>query len=182
MNIEDTADILATCAAYDARTVGEADILAWHQIIGDLPYEQARDAVVEHYRAEHRRIMPADVRARVKAIRERLIARAPIPQPSPDPGQYRAELAATVRALADGRRLPAAITRGGDSTPSADYLAARGSRDTVRLAALQVVCPWDPCRAAVGRGCVGPDGRPLTNSPAHASRLAAAGIMPGAAA
>lgn len=175
MTAEEIAAILATAAAYDARTVGEADIIAWHAALSDLPYTQARDAVIEHYRTETRRIMPADIRARVRAMREHLISRSPIPAPPADPTAYRANLADTIRRIADGRALPQAITRGGTSTPPPAYLAARADRDPRRLAALQVPCPWEPCRAPVGRSCVDPYGRPLATSPAHSSRLQAAG-------
>ena len=58
MTPADIARLLAACAAYDRRTVGEMDIIAWHKAIGALDYADSRDW-----------IMPADVAAGVRAIR-----------------------------------------------------------------------------------------------------------------
>ncbi|GIH98106.1 zinc finger domain-containing protein [Planobispora takensis] len=182
MTIEETADILALCAGYDSRRVGEADILAWHRAIGDLLFEQAREAVFEHYTNSRERIMPADVRTRVKIMRARQIERAPIPAPSgDDPVRYRKELLTRIQAIADGKQVGLAITRGGNSRPAPAFLDARGDRNPARLDALQVRCPWEPCHAAVGRHCVNPDGGPLRSSPAHPGRIQAAKQQRGAA-
>jgi len=54
--------VLAKAAAFDQRTIGEADAEAWMDVIGDLPFDAAKAAVSTHYRAETRRIMPADIR------------------------------------------------------------------------------------------------------------------------
>lgn len=142
MNIEETADILALCAGYDNRRVGEADILAWHRVIGDLLFEQAREAVFAHYTDSRERIMPADVRNRVKIMRARQIERAPIPTPaSDDPVRYREGLLDRIQAIADGKQVGLAITRGGNSRPGPAYLDARSDRNPARLSALQVRCP-----------------------------------------
>jgi hypothetical protein len=50
---------LALCAAYDSRTVGRADILAWHDVIGDVPFTDAAQAVKDHYRETVTEIMPS---------------------------------------------------------------------------------------------------------------------------
>ena len=70
MNAEEIGDVLAKAAAYDQRTVGSVDILAWLEVIGDLDRGDALVAVARHYRETTNRIMPADVRRCVKAIRE----------------------------------------------------------------------------------------------------------------
>lgn len=56
------AQILAKAAAFDQRTVGQADILAWHDAIGDINPGDALDAVSQHYRESTDRLMPAHVR------------------------------------------------------------------------------------------------------------------------
>jgi hypothetical protein len=56
------ATILALAAAYDLRTVGEADVEAWHAAVGDLDFESCRKVVIEHYRNKRERLMPADLR------------------------------------------------------------------------------------------------------------------------
>jgi len=71
MTLEQTIDILAVAAAFDRRTIGEGDAVAWHAALSDLSFIEARDAVIAHYRDRRDWIMPADVRQRVKAIRGR---------------------------------------------------------------------------------------------------------------
>jgi Asp-tRNA(Asn)/Glu-tRNA(Gln) amidotransferase A subunit family amidase len=85
VNRQDTALLLGMCAAYDQRTIGDADALAWHEILSDLDFEDAKLAVVAHYRTETRRVMPADIRAAVKKIRaERVTHPDEIPDADPD--------------------------------------------------------------------------------------------------
>jgi hypothetical protein len=75
MTPEQTGQILAAAAARDARTVGLADVLAWHEDIGDLDYPDALAAVSRHYRDSTDRIMPAHVRRIAAEIqRERIRA------------------------------------------------------------------------------------------------------------
>ncbi len=108
MNAEETGDILALAASYDRRKVGEAEIIAWHAAIGDLPFVDCRAAVVAHYQETSDWLMPAHVRNRVKDARRQRIADAVgVPAPPPelldDPPAYRAALRAGATALADGR-------------------------------------------------------------------------------
>lgn len=53
--------LLAKMSAFDRRTIGEADIEAWAEAVGDVPLADALDAVTEHYRVQSRWIMPSDV-------------------------------------------------------------------------------------------------------------------------
>lgn len=69
MTPADTARVLTKCAAYDQRTIGQADVLAWHEIIAGLELADALDAVRRHYRAEARRAMPADILEHAKAAK-----------------------------------------------------------------------------------------------------------------
>ncbi len=114
MNAKETARLLALCASYDRRKVGEADVLAWHRIIGDLPFGDCEDAVLGHYAETSEWIMPAHVRTRVKdARRERIKEAGGVPAPPPelldDPQAYGAALQAAATALADGRDPQAAM-------------------------------------------------------------------------
>jgi hypothetical protein len=98
VNRQDTALLLGMCAAYDQRTIGDADALAWHEILSDLDFDDAKLAVVAHYRTETRRVMPADIRAAVKKIRaERVTHPDEIPDADPD------DVPAYVVALRQGR-------------------------------------------------------------------------------
>ena len=62
MTLGDMARVLAKAAAYDQRTIGETDVRAWHEAIGDLDFADAHAAVTRHYRDHTERIMPAHVR------------------------------------------------------------------------------------------------------------------------
>jgi len=68
VNAQEVSDVLAKAAAYDQRTVGTADILAWLEVIGDLDVHDALLAVARHYSSETARIMPAHIREQVRAI------------------------------------------------------------------------------------------------------------------
>ncbi|WP_018908771.1 hypothetical protein [Salinispora arenicola] len=70
MNKAETALILAAAAARDLRTVGDADVLAWHEDLGDITYPEAREALRRHYRDSTDRIMPAHIRHHTRTIRD----------------------------------------------------------------------------------------------------------------
>lgn len=69
MNRSETALLLGAIAARDQRTVGETDVLAWHEDLADLDFDDARAAVSRHFREATERIMPAHVRRQVRIIR-----------------------------------------------------------------------------------------------------------------
>lgn len=71
MTPSETATVLAKCAAYDARTIGEADVAAWHEIIGHLHVTHCLEAVAIHYREHTTRAMPADIRKLATDIQAR---------------------------------------------------------------------------------------------------------------
>lgn len=65
----DMARVLTKCAAFDQRTIGEADVMAWYDAVGQLDYDDAMTAVSRHYATSTDRIMPAHLRTEVLAIR-----------------------------------------------------------------------------------------------------------------
>lgn len=102
------AELLAMSSAFDSRTIGPADVAAWHAVIGDLDLDDAKAALIGWYAEHHERVMPADIRAGVKRIRRDRLERDPNPgdPPSADPGDtvaYIDEVRAGRKALADGR-------------------------------------------------------------------------------
>ena len=117
MNASEAGKLLALMALYDNRTVGNADVLAWLKVIGDLSYQDAETAVTEHYRDTTERIMPAHVRQRVKAIRAERLRLTPVPAPPAElldnADAYRAYLRAAARRIADGQ--PSRLRIGGAS-------------------------------------------------------------------
>lgn len=180
MTRDEIIDLLTIAAAYDRRTVGEADITAFHLALGNLPFEDAQQAVVAHYTNSPEWLMPAHIRALVRQARERRITRRPIPEPRPeltdDEAAYRTELGTTIRRMGDGHASGKELTTGRGSKPSAEYNRVRGAdRDPVRVAAMAVPCPWPACQAAAGSACVDADGRRLA-VPAHDGRLVTAGL------
>lgn len=70
MNLSETAELLALCAAFDSRTIGEADVYAWQSVLERVDAEVGKDAVRAHYATHRERIMPADVNAYAKTRRE----------------------------------------------------------------------------------------------------------------
>lgn len=62
MNVEETAAVLAKAQAYDRRTIGKTDVLAWHEALADLTVADALGAVAAHYRDSTEWLMPAHVR------------------------------------------------------------------------------------------------------------------------
>jgi len=127
MNAIETGDLLGLMAFYDNRILGDGDVVAWLQVIGDLDYADARAAVLAHYGGlATERMMPGHVRAGVRKIRADRIARSQIPAPpaslADHPRDYQRALLAAVKIAADGHALPApqvqAITGGGRSGAS----------------------------------------------------------------
>lgn len=57
----ETAELLAYIAAFDRRTVGKADVLAWHEVLGHLELMDCKQAVTSHFRESTEYLMPAHV-------------------------------------------------------------------------------------------------------------------------
>lgn len=100
MDPEVIGDVLAVAAAFDNRTVGDADCTAWYRVIGHLDQHEAEEAIIAHYTETNDRIMPKDVLSRVGKLRALRIAHAgPESVPDADPDDWRAYQAA----LREGR-------------------------------------------------------------------------------
>jgi hypothetical protein len=54
VNLSETALVLAQMQAYDQRTVGDSDVIAWHSLLVDAPFEDCQEAVPAALRGEHR--------------------------------------------------------------------------------------------------------------------------------
>lgn len=76
--------LLTVAAAFDNRKPDADAAKAWAIALGDLPYVDCRDAVVEHYRASSEWLMPAMVIKAVKRIRAKRIADHPPLTPPAD--------------------------------------------------------------------------------------------------
>lgn len=62
MTPAEAAKLLAKAAAFDQRTIGRADALAWAEVLADISFDDALDAVTTHYAESTERLMPAHVR------------------------------------------------------------------------------------------------------------------------
>lgn len=190
---EDASTLLGLAAARDQRTVGRADILAWHADLSaaGLTLADAETALTAFYQEMARR-QPQD-RYRATAVdlidiakrarRERVANLRYDGDPDETPQQYLARLRTRTAALADGRigpdtglralgpgtpdpRLLRELTAVGHDVPDDD---PGGSRRPVRVGPLTVECP--ACKAPLGRHCRS-NGHPRTV--AHAARRRAA--------
>lgn len=70
MDKSDVVLLLAFAGTYDYRKVGDADIEAWFLAVGDLDFQDAKQAIVAHYRNSAERMMPFHLRQGVKAIKD----------------------------------------------------------------------------------------------------------------
>lgn len=62
MNIPDATQVLKKIAAADQRTIGEADILFWAEVLPDwLEVQDALTGVAIYYRSNRGWLMPSDL-------------------------------------------------------------------------------------------------------------------------
>lgn len=61
MNIMETANALGLAQSFDNRTVGEANVRAWHRLLADLDPALVTEAIERHYSSETAWIMPAHI-------------------------------------------------------------------------------------------------------------------------
>jgi hypothetical protein len=105
--LDTAAAVLAKASLYDQSFARpDAGIaVAWSSLIGELDRADALQAVEDHYGAQTRRLMPADILAGVKRIRAARLERDPEPAPDADPDDvyaYKAALLAGRNRVADG--------------------------------------------------------------------------------
>lgn len=108
MNLEETDRLLTLIQNVDKRKIDDATVLVWHEIIGDLPFADAVEAVTSHFRESTAYLMPAHIvagareidRLRIRAERERLAieqAHPTDPRPLKDRSAEIQEFIANVR-------------------------------------------------------------------------------------
>ena len=131
MTSDEVWDLLELISSIDRRKVGLTDRQVWEGLIGDLSAADAQAAVIAHYRESREWIMPADVRTRVKAMRNDRLSRHPAPAPpaelTDEPGRYKAVAEAGVRRIADGmaRRMAIAAAPVREDPPPQEFTEAR---------------------------------------------------------
>lgn len=174
MNRDEIIDLLSLIAARDRRTVGNADVLAWSEDVGDLTFADAQAAVSRHFQESRDWIMPADVRRHVRAIRTERHANTDLilPEGDPDDAVSWAKALREIRNRVAGGRMPFRAIEGGKAStkPNAEFKAARSNEDNDRVLSQSIACPVGWCTALAGEPCrTGPLEPPMTKW--HASRL-----------
>jgi len=121
MNRAETARLLGLAAAFDQRTVGDADVVAWSTVLDWVPFTDGVAAVKAHYAVEVRRVMPADVLGFARRVRRDRLDATVLPEPPAglSAAGFVAWKQATLRAIGDGSfvapvrvELPARDVRG----------------------------------------------------------------------
>ncbi|GAC1376880.1 MAG: hypothetical protein NVSMB4_05980 [Acidimicrobiales bacterium] len=106
------ARVLALASAYDDRKPDPTAAAAWQKLLEPAGLTQVllEDAVAQHYSEETRRIMPADVIRRAKAIRAEEAHRRALPsgyEDGPSTPEGREEAMRLFRALCERTKVPA---------------------------------------------------------------------------
>lgn len=108
MTHDDIVDVLTAAAAFDQRTVGRADVIAWHAAIGTLPKDDAIAGVVAHYCESEDRLKPVHVIRHVEATRAARLRKHGeiVPELDPDDPRWNARYQQMHRAVMDGLPVP----------------------------------------------------------------------------
>ena len=69
MNAREVGAVLAKCAAFDNRTVGDLNVMAWLEVLGEFDYGDALSAVTRHYARNTDFAMAAHIAAAIHEIR-----------------------------------------------------------------------------------------------------------------
>ena len=107
MTPADAAEVLALAAAFDNRSVGEANALAWSAALDErVTVDDAKRIVTEHYSRSREWIMPSDVNAASAILRRSRLDRMATPEPPEtlggDPAREIEWQRAYRRAIGDG--------------------------------------------------------------------------------
>lgn len=118
MNYAEMGAVLAKAAIFDYRTVDEMDVMAWHEVCGDLDFNDAMTGVSRWYRDRSDRLMPSHLReaatlvrsdrrrdARLRAEQERA-ANTPERPPAVPLSSMPAEIQAAIRRRPSGPLSP----------------------------------------------------------------------------
>ncbi len=112
MRPSEATALLTKASSFDNREVSEATAISWAEALEGIRLQDAIDAVVEHYSHTRQWIMPADIRAGVRAMRNaRINAVLQGAEPAPpaelvdDVAAYNEWRRGFNRALGDGRTL-----------------------------------------------------------------------------
>lgn len=153
MTALDTAKAVLAKASLADQTIAKPDIniaRQWAEILGDIDLHDALTAVDQHYTEETRRLMPADVRNRVRKIRAERVRNANsalLEPPDIDPNNVVAYLEARRergRRIANGEQLTEPVAVGAEPRDVKKLLT-----DTAkRMPRMPPALPATPARGA----------------------------------
>ena len=130
------------------QAMGEYTPDAWHDLLGDLPLDDCRAAVMAVAKRQPF-VAPAEIRAEVRKIRDDRLARTPVPAPSAEladePGRYQMAVRREVKRIADGLDIRKAIGPGGKPLPGDPPAEWQQAREAIRPPEL---APADPRQIA----------------------------------
>lgn len=101
MNKTETAALLLYAAGRDNRKEDRAAVEAWYEDLGDLPFEDCKAAVRQHFQTSTDYLMPAHIRSIVRAIRTERVRAA---------GDITNRIPASIEAIEDQAEHTAAST------------------------------------------------------------------------
>jgi hypothetical protein len=61
VNLVETHDLLTLVAKYDNRRFDDATVVAWREVLADLPFDDCRSAAVRHFTESDAYLMPVHV-------------------------------------------------------------------------------------------------------------------------
>ena len=114
------------------QAMGEYTPDAWHDLLGDLPFADCREAVTAVAKRQPF-VAPAEIRGEVRKIRDLRLAKTSLPAPPADaadqPGRYREIIRANVERIADGMQLRKALGGGKplEGDPPAEWQQAKAA-------------------------------------------------------
>lgn len=77
MTTDELAKLLARITVLDNRQVDRLTLEAWTPIVGELDYQDALDAVNEHFRTSDRYLLPVHIVTGAAAAKRRRLTRPP---------------------------------------------------------------------------------------------------------
>lgn len=125
MNHSETARALALVQAFDQRTIGDADVIAWQGVLPDAAYADVEEAIRQHYAEQTDRIMPAHVR---RVVRDIVRARQVSPWAPGQHGVPRAEAMPEVAGPVDENAITPQVR---DLLQSVRAMLPEGSREAL---------------------------------------------------
>ena len=78
MNLVETHDLLTLAAAFDNRKFGDETVAAWREVLRRESFEDARDAVIHHFKTSTEYLMPAHIVQQCREVRNERHDRAMI--------------------------------------------------------------------------------------------------------